>query len=78
MPLPNRQAPALGVVAKSSIMNPELQVRLIFWRGMVMSTLPNSSESPRCESIEDVIQNFGDLNQLAAEMDSLRELAIRR
>ena len=41
-----------------------------------MSTLPHSSEIPRCESIEDVIQNFGDLNQLAAEMDSLRELAI--
>lgn len=41
-----------------------------------MGTLPHSSEIPRCESIEDAIRNFGDLDQLAAEMDSLRELAI--
>lgn len=66
----------LPVVAKSSIMIAESQAPLMFWRGMVMSSLPHSSEIPRCESIEDVIQNFGDLNQLAAEMDSLRELAI--
>ena len=41
-----------------------------------MSTLPKENEMPRCDSIEDVITNFGDLHELAAEMDSFRELAI--
>ena len=41
-----------------------------------MSTLPKENEMPRCDSIEDVIQNFGDLHELAAEMDSFRELAM--
>ena len=41
-----------------------------------MSTLPIENEMPRCDSIEDVIQNFGDLHELATEMDSFRELAI--
>ena len=40
-----------------------------------MSTLPKENEMPRCDS-EDVIQNFGDLHELAAEMDSFRELAM--
>ena len=41
-----------------------------------MSTLPIENEMLRCDSIEDVIQNFGDLHELATEMDSFRELAI--
>ena len=42
-----------------------------------MSTSPRESEMSRCDSIEDVIESFGDLHALAAEMDSFRELAIR-
>ena len=41
-----------------------------------MSTLPIENEMLRCDSIEDVIQNFGDLHELATEMDSFRDLAI--
>ena len=41
-----------------------------------MSATPKENDLPRCESIEDVIRNFGDLHELAAEMDSYRELAI--
>ena len=45
-------------------------------RGVIVSATPKENDLPRCESIEDVIRNFGDLHELAAEMDSYRELAI--
>ena len=45
-------------------------------RGVIVSATPKGNDLPRCESIEDVIRNFGDLHKLAAEMDSYRELAI--
>ena len=40
-----------------------------------MSAMPKGNDLPKCESI-DVIRNFGDLHELAAEMDSYRELAM--
>ena len=41
-----------------------------------MNAVPKENDLPRCESIEDVVRNFGDLHEMAAEMDSYRELAI--
>ena len=41
-----------------------------------MSATPKENDLPGGESIEDVIRNFGDPLELAAEMDSYRELAI--
>ena len=45
-------------------------------RGVIVSAMPKEKDLPGCESIEDVIRNFGNLRKLAAEMDSYRELAM--
>ena len=45
-------------------------------RGVIVSAMPKEKDLPGCESIEDVIRNFGNLRKLAAEMDSYREFAM--
>ena len=66
----------LATGASSSIMTFTVVRHVGISRGVTVSAMPKENEIPKCDSIEDVIRNFGDLQELAAEMDSYRELAL--